>query len=120
VTKVRLYFDDDSSDGDVLRALRRASINAETTFSLGTYGRPDAAHLDIAASADRVVVTANESDFARLHREWLSAGRHHSGILNIHQQRWSVGEQIRRIRLFVQQRSAEEMLDWIEYLSHFS
>ena len=120
MSRVRLYFDDDSSNGDVIRALKRAEIDAESTFTLGMYGRSDDSHLRFAAESGRVVVTANQADFARLHQLWLTDGRHHAGVLVVHQQRWTVGEQVRRLMLFVERRTAEEMRDWMEYLSAFS
>lgn len=44
-----------------------------------------------------VLATFNIADFARLHGIWMAAGRGHSGILLISQQKWGPGELARRI-----------------------
>ena len=120
MTQVRFYFDDDSSDGDVVRARRKSGIDATTSLGAGMEGKLGAEHLAHATSESRVVVTANTSDFAQLHVEWLREGRSHAGILIVHQQRYSVGEKSGRLERFALERSAERMHDWIECLSAFS
>ena len=44
-------------------------------------GRTDSEQLEYAAGSNRVFLTHNRVDFERLHREWLEAGRPHSGII---------------------------------------
>lgn len=80
-------------------------------------GRPDAEHLIFATEAGRVLVTGNIGDFNRLHRRWMDEGRHHAGILLIKQQRWSVGEVLRRLERLLDARSADDMVDRLEWLS---
>jgi hypothetical protein len=43
--------------------------------------------------------TFNVSDFYRLHKAWAGAGREHAGMILASQQRFSVGEQLRRKEL---------------------
>jgi hypothetical protein len=52
-----------------------------------------------------------------LHGEYMTAGREHAGILFGDQQRFSVGEQMRRLLRILVLRSAEEMQNNYEFLS---
>jgi hypothetical protein len=52
-----------------------------------------------------------------LHGEYMSAGRAHAGIIFGDQQRFSVGEQMRRVLRILVLRSAEEMQNNYEFLS---
>ena len=53
----------------------------------------------------------------RLHGEYLSAGRTHAGIIFGDQQRYGVGEQMRRLLRVIALRSAEELRGGYEFLS---
>jgi hypothetical protein len=52
-----------------------------------------------------------------LHGEYVSAGRAHAGIIFGDQQRFSVGEQMRRLLRILALRSSEEMQNGYEFLS---
>jgi hypothetical protein len=56
-------------------------------------------------------------DFMHLHGEYMSAGRMHAGIIFGDQQRFSVGEQMRRLLRILALRSDEEMQNGYEFLS---
>ena len=53
---------------------------------------------------------------ARLHREYLEKGNSHAGIIVIPEQRYSIGEKIRRLAALVHSATAESMKDYIEFL----
>jgi hypothetical protein len=55
-------------------------------------------------------------DFCRLHDEFLSQGKEHTGIIVIPRQRYSIGEKIRRIGQLIDSRTADEMRNQLEYL----
>ena len=59
--------------------------------------KSDDKHLAYATERGCVLYTFNVSDFYRLHTEWIDAGREHAGMILAPQQRYSVGEQLRRI-----------------------
>ncbi len=44
---------------------------------------PDDVILDFARDDERIVVTRNVGDFARLHQQWLAEGRQHPGIVMV-------------------------------------
>jgi len=79
-------------------------------------GCEDAEHLDYATRHGRVLYTFNVADFYRLHREYLARGKEHAGIVLARQQRYSVGEQMRRLLKPIAAKSAEEMNSSIEFL----
>jgi hypothetical protein len=54
--------------------------------------------------------------FAALHKEWLTQGVDHCGIIVLPDQRHSIGEKIRRLARLLGRCSAEEMINRMEYL----
>jgi hypothetical protein len=43
-----------------------------------------------------VLYSFNIRDYSVLHEQWIASGREHSGIILASQQRYSIGEQLRR------------------------
>lgn len=83
----------------------------------GSREREDEEHLALATAQGRVLYSFNIRDFCRLHTVWLGRGKSHTGIVLAKQQRYSVGEQMRRLLKLIATMSAEEMRDRIEFLS---
>jgi hypothetical protein len=52
-----------------------------------------------------------------LHEQWIASGREHSGIILAFQQRYSIGEQLRRLLHLLNRKPAAEMMSRLEYLS---
>ena len=82
-------------------------------------GRSDPEHLKYAAEHGRALFTANRGDFRRIHHQWMDQGRHHAGIVILTQQRYSVGEQIRRFTVLLRTLSPDAMVDSVQYLSNW-
>jgi predicted nuclease of predicted toxin-antitoxin system len=114
---VRLYFDADSMERAVISGLRARGIDATSAQDVGMADSSDEEQLDFARSVGRVLFSFNLSDFQRLHTRYLSQGKSHTGIVLAPQQRYSVGERIRRLQKLVATKSAEEMESRLEYLS---
>ncbi len=112
---VKLYLDEDTMSRDLVNALRSRSVDLLTAREAGYVHIPDHRHLDYATSLGRAVVTYNTRDFARLHAEYLSVGKHHAGIIVSDQ--LQVGVILRRLMRLLNARSAVEMRDRLEYLS---
>src|SRR5438552_5578056 len=104
---VRLYLDEDSMDHDLVEALRLRGVDVATPAEVGMIEQPDEAHLARAAAEGRVLYSFNIQDFYRLHTDYLSAGQHHAGIILAQQQRYSIGEQMRRLLRIIAARSTE-------------
>jgi hypothetical protein len=104
-------------DSDLVVALRSRGIAVVTPLDANLTSSSDESELIFAARSRCVLYTFNVSDFCRLHREWLSCGQHHAGIVIGPQQRFSIGEQLRRLLLISATLDAEQMFDRIEFLS---
>ena len=111
------YFDDDAAPGAIVRGLIREGIVVETTHSAGLLGADDLVHLRYAALKELCLVTSNQGDFMRLHRDFAERGESHAGIVIIAQQRWGPGERIRRLLRLATAFSPDEMKNRLEFLS---
>jgi hypothetical protein len=79
--KIRLYFDEDAMDEDVVHALRIRGVDVLTPLNAGTLGRDDINQLDFATEQGRVLYTFNQSHFHQLHIQYVTGGRPHAGII---------------------------------------
>jgi hypothetical protein len=113
----RLYLDEDSTHRALIRALQARGLDIENAVDAGMTARTDLEQLEHAAAAGRVLYSYNVGDFAHLHRLWLDAGKSHAGLVLVPQQRYSIGEQMRRVLRLAGERGEEEMRDRIELLS---
>ena len=78
-------------------SLRAHGVDVLTAFEAGMIEKPDEDHLAYATAQDRVLCTFNVRDFFRLHAEYQQKGRRHAGIILVAQQRYFLGDQVRRI-----------------------
>ena len=115
--KIRLYLDEDAMDSDLVHALRMHRVEVTTALDENLLEHQDNDHLAFAASQGRVLYSFNAGDYLALHSGYLTQGRHHAGIILAPQQRYSVGEQMRRLLRIINFRSAEAMQDQVEFLS---
>jgi hypothetical protein len=114
---IRLYIDEDSMSRALVRALRARGIDVTTALDENMIARADADHLDYATSQGRVLYSFNVGDFYNLHTIYLTQGKHHTGVVLASQQRYSTGEQMRRLLKLIASKSAEEMADSVEFLT---
>jgi hypothetical protein len=114
---IHLYLDEDAMGHTLAYHLRTRGILVMTPEEEGTRGFTDEAQLDFATQQGRVIYTYNVPDFCRLHAEYIQSGRHHSGIIVCQQQRYRLAEQVRRLLHLIAVKSAEEMVDNLEFLS---
>jgi hypothetical protein len=116
MSTIRLYVDEDAGEHAVVVGLRARGNDLVTTLEAGRTGTSDVQQLAFAVQQGRTIYTFNISDFARLHAEYLQQDRNHHGIIVIADQRYSVGEKIRRLGKLVTDMTAEEMSKRLEYL----
>ena len=79
--------------------------------------RDDRDHLGAATMFGRVLYTFNVKDYCILHQTWISQQQFHAGIFVARQQRYSIGEELRRLMRLIGSVTAEEMRNRIEFLS---
>ncbi len=114
--RIKLYLDEDAMDRDLAEALRQRGVDVLTALEADMIERPDLEHLEFAASQQRVLYSFNVGDFAALHHDFLTNGKHHAGIVLARQQRFGLGEQMRRLLRLIATRTDKEMQDKIEFL----
>lgn len=104
---------------ELVLALRREGVDVVTPSDAGLMGAEDEAHLMFARESGRVLYSFNAADFCRIHFEWSAANRPHAGMIVGCQQRYSVGEQMRRILRPRAELSPARMRNQLEYLSNW-
>lgn len=104
-------------DRDLVRALRARGVDVEAANEVGMIDRGDGEHLSYATSQGRVIFSFNVGDFCRLHGEFLANRQSHAGIIVSRQQRYSVGETMRRILKLIGTKTSDEMQNQLEFLS---
>ena len=115
--KITLYFDEDSQDSDLIRALDLRGVGVVGAWVAGMRERSDEEHLLWAAAQNRSLYSFNVKDYCRLHAEFVAQSRSHAGIIVAKQQHYSVGEQMRRLLKIIATKPAEEMINKVEFLS---
>lgn len=114
---VRLYLDEDAQRTSLVRALRARQVDVLIANEAEQIGISDAEQLAFAISQNRTVFTFNRGDFVQLHAQYLSHNRSHAGIIVSDQ--LEIGVVIRRLLKLLDARSAEDMQDWLEFLSNW-
>jgi len=115
--RIRLYIDEDAMSRSLVNGLHIRGADVMTVAEHGREGIGDAEQLEFSTFHGRVLYTSNTRDFYQLHREYFSQGKTHAGIIFVPQQRFSVGEQIRRLLHLIRVKSAESMMNSVEFLS---
>ncbi len=82
-------------------------------------GKEDEEHLRYATSLGLTLYTYNRGDYMALHTMFLEQGLTHTGIILCPQNRFSVGEQMRRAMRVVEAKTAEEMRDQALFLGNW-
>ena len=95
--KIALYFDEDSQDSTLIRALRSRGVDVVAASEAGMKRRSDAEQLQWSTTHGRVLYSCNARDFYKLHTLLLTSGDAHGGIILAPQQQYSIGECLRRL-----------------------
>jgi len=119
VSQIKIYIDEDAMDSDLVAALRSRGVTVITALDAGLAGKPDGEQLAFAVEHGCVLYTFNVSDFYRLHTVWAGAGREHAGMILAPQQRFSVGEQLRRVLRLRAATTTVSMRNQVEFLGNW-
>lgn len=101
----------------LVKALRSRGVPVITVLDAGRTEKTDEDQLVFATAHECVLYTFNVGDFHRLHMNWIRIGREHAGMILAPQQRFSVGEQLRRILRIRARAAAVSMRNQVEFLS---
>jgi hypothetical protein len=116
----RCYFAPCAGYGGTLacRALRSRGLTSLLPPT-GMMRRPDEDYLRLATTQSRALYSFNIRDFQEIHTAWTASGHNHCGIVLTQQQRYSTGEQIRRLLRLIGSLSAETMRNREEFLGRW-
>src|SRR6185295_17552984 len=103
--RICLYLDEDAMDSDLVRALRLRGVDVTTALDAGLTLSTDEEQLEYATKHGRSLYSFNVSDFMALHKSYIAGSKQHTGIILGQQQRYSVGEQMRRLVRLIEMRS---------------
>ena len=120
MSQIGIYIDEDAMDSDLVAALRYRGVTVITPLDAGLTEKPDEDQLAFATESGCVLYTFNVSDFYRLHTQWVIAGREHAGMILAPQQRFSVGEQLRRILRLRASVTSGSMRNQVEFLGNWA
>jgi hypothetical protein len=119
VNQIRLYLDEDTIKGALIQALKNADLDIVTVADAGRLGYPDEEQLIWAAEQGRVIYSFNIGDFCRLHSNFIALDKSHAGIILAPQQQYSVGQQLRGLLKLAADRSSEQMMNHLVFLSTY-
>lgn len=114
--QIRLYIDEDAMARALVQGLRARGEDVTTVVDECMNERDDIDQLEYATQQQRVIYTFNVGHFCKLHKDYLAQGKSHAGIIVVYRQRYSVGEQIRRLLKLMRTKSAEDMIDVLSFL----
>ena len=99
-------------DRALISALRARGVDVLTAQEADMIERLDEDHLTLASNNGGVLTASTSATIVALHAH----GTNHAGLVLALQQRYSVGEQTRRLLRLTAARTAEEMQNRIEFL----
>jgi hypothetical protein len=119
VSQIRLYLDEDALQDALVQALQSSGIDVITVADADRLSFSDENQLIWAGAQARVIYSFNMGDFHQLHSVFLAEARSHSGIILAPQQRYSIREQLRGLSKLIAEKSAEDMVNQLVFLSAY-
>ena len=119
MSEISLYIDEDASRSSLIAALRNANIDIITTSEANNLGLIDPEQLIWATENNRVIYTFNVKDYCRLHKNYMTEGKEHCGIIAAERQSYSVGEQLRGLQKIIVSMSAQEIRNQLIFIGAF-
>ena len=112
--KIRIYTNESASVA-IAAGLKRRGADAFSARDAGNLGLTDEEQL-IYADKEKVAIFTHDTDFLQIAARWMDEGRTHQGIIYCHQQSYSIGEYVRKLRMLTAVLSHDDMVDHIEFL----
>lgn len=106
---------DENVDIRVSTGLRKRGVKVFSTIEKGLIGIPDIEHFKNASDKKAVIFT-HDYHFLEIANVFTKKGKPHWGLIFVQMNKLSVGECIKRLSLYADILSAEEMQDQIEFL----
>ena len=119
IEQVSIYIDENAMDTDLVAALRSRDVTVITVLEVGLFEKSDDEQLAYATKQGCAIYTFNVGDFFQIHTQWAEIGREHAGMILAPQQRYSIGEQLRRILHLRAAMTAADMRNKAEFLANW-
>lgn len=119
MSQIRLYLDEDTIKGALIKALKNADLDVVTVADAGKLGDSDKEQLLWATEQKRAIYSFNIGDFCRLHNQFITQQISHAGIIIAPQQQYSIGQQLRGLLKLVANTSAKEIENQLVFLSSY-
>jgi hypothetical protein len=113
---IRLYIDEDAMARSLVSGLRARGVDVKTVLDEGMSEKDDREQLEYSTQQGRVFYTFNVGDLCNLHKQFIAQAKKHAGIIGVYRQRYSIGEQIRRLSNLINTKSSEEMWNTLLFL----
>lgn len=114
MSRLKIYTDE-NVDVRISVGLRRRGIKAFSAIEKGMAGVADMEHFKYTTDIQAVIFT-HDHHFLEIAKALTEEGKNHCGVIFVEINKLSVGECIRRLSLYADILSAEEMKNQIEFL----
>ena len=114
MARLKIYTDE-NADIRIAEGLKRRGIKAFSAHGKGMIGASDEEHFQFASDMKAVIFT-HDHHFLEIAKKLERVGKNHCGVIFVEMNKLSVGECIRRLALYAEILSSEEMKNQIEFL----
>ncbi len=114
MARLRIYTDE-NVDVRVAEGLRKRGVMASSAVEKGMIGVPDSEHFKFAASHKSVIFT-HDHHFIEIANELVKEGSPHFGVIFAEMNKLTLGECVRRLALYADVLSDDEMKNQVEFL----
>lgn len=112
--RLKLYIDE-NVDVRIVEGLRKRGADTFSAMESGNVGIPDEEHFKYAEKLQAVIFT-HDHHFIEIADALNRKGKNHYGLIFVEMHRLSIGECIRRLALYAEILSVEEMVNQVEFL----
>ncbi len=114
MAKLKIYTDE-NIDIRIAEGLRKRGVKAFSALERRMIGATDLEHFKYAAEIKAVIFT-HDHHFLEIANKLIMKGKSHYGVIFIEMNRLSIGECVKRLSLYAEILSAEDMINQIEFL----
>lgn len=114
MARLKIYTDE-NVDIRVAEGLRMRGIKAFSAIEKGMTGKTDAEHFKFTSGIQAIIFT-HDHHFVQIAEKLIEEGKEHWGVIFVEMNKLTVGECIKRLALYADILSAEEMKNQIEFL----
>jgi predicted nuclease of predicted toxin-antitoxin system len=114
LAKLKIYTDE-NVDIRIVEGLRKRGVEAFSAIEKKLIGVTDLEHFKYAAEMKAVIFT-HDHHFLEIAKDITIKGKSHYGIIFVEMNKLSIGECIKRLSLYAEILSTEDMINQIEFL----